>query len=207
MVVMGHSQGGLLTRFTVIDSGNKFWDNAFKVPIDELDVSPETRELLRRSLFYKPLPFVKTVIFLATPHEGSFVSTGIITDLARKLITLPFRLMDPVKEIFARNPEGVATRSLKDIPRSTDNMDPKSEFIKTLSSIPVTPGVDAHSIIAVKNPNDPKEKWNDGVVEYKSAHIDGVVSELVVNSGHSTQEEPATIEEVRRILQEHLKQQ
>jgi hypothetical protein len=83
-------------------------------------------------------------------------------------------------------------------------MDPKSLFIKTLSPIPIAPGVDAHSIIAVKNPDAPKEKWNDGVVEYKSAHIDGVASELIVHSGHSTQDEPATIEEVRRILIEHL---
>jgi hypothetical protein len=39
--------------------------------------------------------------------------------------------------------------------------------------------------------------------EYKSAHIDGVESELVVRSGHSTQATPQTIEEVRRILYEH----
>lgn len=43
---------------------------------------------------------------------------------------------------------------------------------------------------------------NGGVVEYKSAHIDGVESELVVRSGHSTQA-PETIEEVRRVLYEH----
>jgi len=205
MVVIGHSQGGLLTKFTVIDTENRFWDNAFTVPIEELNVSPEARELLRRSLFYKPLPFVKSVIFVATPHGGSFVSTGIVADLARKLITLPFRILDPFKEIFEQNPDMVALRSIKDIPRSTDNMDPKSLFVKTLSPIPIAPGVDAHSIIAVKNPDAPKEKWNDGVVEYKSAHIDGVASELIVNSGHSTQDEPATIEEVRRILIEHLK--
>ena len=47
---------------------------------------------------------------------------------------------------------------------------------------------------------------NDGVVAYKSAHIDGVESELVVRSAHSTQSEPATIEEVRRILLLHAKQ-
>jgi hypothetical protein len=41
------------------------------------------------------------------------------------------------------------------------------------------------------------------VVEYKSAHIEGVASELVVRSGHSTQGTPETIEEVRRILYEH----
>ena len=207
MIVMGHSQGGLLTKFTVVETGNAFWDINFTVPIDELDVSPETRELLRRSMFYKPLPFVKTVIFVATPHQGSFVSTGIVADLARKMISLPFRILDPFKEIFEQNPEAIAGRSMKDIPRSTDNMDPKSQFIKTFSLIPIAPGVEVHSIIPVKNQDAPKEKWNDGVVEYKSAHIDGVASELIVNSSHSTQDEPATIEEVRRILLEHLKEQ
>jgi hypothetical protein len=58
----------------------------------------------------------------------------------------------------------------------------------------------------VKNPGDPKEKWNDGVVEYKSAHIDGVASELIVQSGHSAQMEAQAIEEVRRILLENLKE-
>ena len=57
----------------------------------------------------------------------------------------------------------------------------------------------AHSIIAVKG-GGPVEQGNDGVVEYKSAHIDGVESELVVNSGHSAQGNPHTVEEVRRIL-------
>jgi hypothetical protein len=58
----------------------------------------------------------------------------------------------------------------------------------------------------VKNPEDPKEEWNDGVVAYSSAHIDGVASELIVHSGHSTQETPQTIEEVRRILLENLRE-
>jgi hypothetical protein len=62
--------------------------------------------------------------------------------------------------------------------------------------------VHAHSIIPVTG-TGPVEQGNDGVVEYKSAHIDGVESELVVRSGHSTQATPETIEEVRRILYEH----
>jgi len=111
-----------------------------------------------------------------------------------------------MKEVVTLNPELRAARSMKDIPRSTDNMDPKSPFIKNLSSLPIAPGVTAHSIIAVENRKNPKEKWNDRVVEYKSAHIDGVASELIVNSGHSTQDYPATIEEVRRILLQHLRE-
>ena len=44
----------------------------------------------------------------------------------------------------------------------------------------------------------------DGVVEYDSAHIDDVASEIVVRSPHSCQSNPHTIEEVRRILLENL---
>jgi hypothetical protein len=48
---------------------------------------------------------------------------------------------------------------------------------------------------------------DDGVVKYSSAHLAGVESELVVRSGHSCQGNPATIEEVRRILLEHLRKE
>ena len=44
----------------------------------------------------------------------------------------------------------------------------------------------------------------DGVVAYESAHIEGVQSERIVRSGHSTPGHPETIEEVRRILREHI---
>ena len=68
-----------------------------------------------------------------------------------------------------------------------------------LAAIPVAPEVAAHSIIAVKG-DDPVEAGTDGVVKYESAHIEGVESELVVNSGHSAQSNPRTVEAVRRIL-------
>jgi hypothetical protein len=40
-------------------------------------------------------------------------------------------------------------------------------------------------------------------VAYSSAHLEGMASELVVTSGHSVQQTPKAIEEVRRILLEH----
>ena len=79
MVVIGHSQGGLLTKLTAIDSGNRFWDRAFTVPIDQVDVSSDTRELFRRSLYYEPLPFVHRVIFISTPHRGSNLALNWLT--------------------------------------------------------------------------------------------------------------------------------
>ena len=83
-----------------------------------------------------------------------------------------------------------------------ENMAPDSPFDKALNSVPIAPGITAHSIIAVEG-DGPVETGKDGVVAYKSAHITGVESELVVRSPHSCQANPHTIEEVRRILLEH----
>jgi hypothetical protein len=49
-------------------------------------------------------------------------------------------------------------------------------------------------------------KGRDGVVAYQSAHVDYVESEFIVRSYHTCLNQPATIEEVRRILHEHLDQ-
>ena len=68
--------------------------------------------------------------------------------------------------------------------------------------MPIIEGVTAHSIIAVQG-DGPPEDGADGIVMYKSARIDGVVSEKVVRSSHSTQGHPETIQEIKRILLEH----
>jgi hypothetical protein len=201
MVVIGHSQGGLLTKMTVIDSGTRFWDNFAKVPFDKADLNPETRDLLAHALFVKPLPFVKRVIFIATPQRGSFLASNPIAKFANKFINLPGGLAKAAVEIGKlREPSMLGTPLT--IPTALDNMDASNPFLKTLATLPIAKGVHVHSIIAVKG-TGPIEDGNDGVVEYKSAHIEGVESELVVRSGHSTQATPETIEEVRRILYEH----
>jgi hypothetical protein len=82
-------------------------------------------------------------------------------------------------------------------------MDPAQPFIKTLAPIPVAEGITAHSIIAVQG-DGPIQTGGDGVVKYESAHIEGVESEVVVRFGHSVQGQPKAVEEVRRILTEHL---
>jgi pimeloyl-ACP methyl ester carboxylesterase len=201
MVVIGHSQGGLLTKMTVVDSGDRFWNNLTKTPFDKADLDPETRDLVARALFVKPLPFVNEVIFIATPHRGSYMASNPIVKLGNKFINLPGGLAKSAVQL-GKLREPSMLRTPPTIPTALDNMDASNPFIKTLSSLPIAPGVHAHSIIPVKG-TGPVDDGNDGVVEYKSAHIDGVESELVVRSGHSTQATPETIEEVRRILYEH----
>jgi hypothetical protein len=88
------------------------------------------------------------------------------------------------------------------LPTAVDNMKPTNPALGILSSIPVPSGTPAHSIIAVRG-TAPKEDGDDGVVTYQTAHIDEVVSELVVRWDHSCQGQPQVIEEIRRILLLH----
>ena len=85
MVLIGHSQGGLLAKLTVVDSGTRFWDNVSETPFEELQVSDATRATLRRSMFMTPLPFVTRVVFVGTPHRGSDVA-GFLTQRLRWLV-------------------------------------------------------------------------------------------------------------------------
>ena len=199
LVVIGHSQGGLLTRLMVTDSDTRFWDPFSDVPFDKVELSPEARALLQRSLFFERQPYVTRVVFIATPHRGSFRVSSFVLGLVRKLVTLPLTVVSGVAELAAKNvrlPTGAA-------PTAVDNMMPGSRFAQTLSSSPIAAGVTAHSIIPEKNEGPPQGQ-DDGVVKYESAHLEGVASEKIVLSTHSTQSTPATILEVRRILYEHL---
>jgi pimeloyl-ACP methyl ester carboxylesterase len=201
MVVIGHSQGGLLTKMMVVDSGNRFWSNVTSVPFEQADLDPETRELASRAMFFKPQPYVTRVIFIATPHRGSYMASNPIVKFGNKFINLPGGLAKTAVALGNLREASLMGTPFT-MPTALDNMDSSNRFIKVLSSLPIAPGVHAHSIIPVTG-TGPVEQGNDGVVEYKSAHIDGVESELVVRSGHSTQARPETIEEVRRILYEH----
>jgi pimeloyl-ACP methyl ester carboxylesterase len=200
MVVMGHSQGGLLTKMTVVDSGTTLWP--FNVPPDQLSVSKETRDLITHALLIKPLPFVRRVVFIATPHRGSYQALGFFGYLGSWLVNLPGRFAKLSVELLTLQSKGVFLGSVSGIPTSIDNMNPNNRFIQNLANLPVAPGVTAHSIIAVDS-DAPLEEAGDGVVKYKSAHIDGVASEKIVRSGHSTQGNPETIQEVKRILLAH----
>jgi hypothetical protein len=207
MVVVGHSQGGLLTKLTVVDSGTRFWDNVSRTPVTDLRVSAETRALLQRTMFVRPLPFVRRVVFMATPHRGSDLA-GVLAERLRGLLgwalRLPGHLVTASAEVLAGSDDPLIRHALRQgLPGSVGNMSPRHPVITTLAALPLAEGVRAHSIIAVGE-DGPLEAGGDGVVSYRSAHLDGVESERVVRSGHSVQLHPEAIEEVRRILLAHL---
>jgi pimeloyl-ACP methyl ester carboxylesterase len=200
MVLIGHSQGGLLVKMQAISTGDQLWNAVSRKPLEELELSDETRELLKKGFFLEPFPEVSRVVFICTPHRGSFVaSSTFIGNLVRRLLTPSPVSAAVTREVF-RNRDALV--GLPIVPTAVDNMSPSHPFIQGLQKIPVTSSINAHSIIAVDG-DGPIEEGDDGVVKYSSAHIDEVESELVVRSSHSSQGKPETIEEVRRILLLH----
>ena len=204
MVVMGHSQGGLLTKMTVVDSGDAFWRNVSTTKtLDEMRLRDDTRALLQHVMFVRPLPFVRRVVFVSTPHHGSYIAGNWLAHQFARLISVPGDVTTAVTDLATADREAFAIRGIRGAPTAVDNMTPGNPFVKKLAQLPIAPGVVAHSIISVDADPPPQGK-NDGVVDYDSAHIEGVESELVVRSPHSCQSNPHTMAEVRRILLEHL---
>jgi pimeloyl-ACP methyl ester carboxylesterase len=203
MVVIGHSQGGLLAKLTAVESGDAFWKLESDGAFEDVRMDDDTRVILANSTFFQPEPFVARVIFVCTPHRGSFLAGMSLSRLVGSFVSLPSELTGRMREVLTLNQGALMLRHFDQLPTSLDNMDPSSDFIKALAAMPVAPGIAANSIIAVDD-DRPLAEAGDGVVQYTSAHIDGVESEKIVRSNHSAQGNPATIEEIRRILMLHL---
>ncbi|MCG3149115.1 MAG: hypothetical protein PCFJNLEI_02574 [Verrucomicrobiae bacterium] len=201
MVVIGHSQGGLLTKLTAVRSGDQFWQNITTKPFAEVTMPASERDLLRRALFVEPSPSVRRVIFISTPHGGARQINNLVQNLSQRLFTMPQQLTGLAMSL-AKLDNPLMKRLHGKVPTSIANMKADNPFLMTLRSLPVNDGIRSHSIIAVKG-RGPVETGFDGIVAYQSAHLDGVQSEFVVRDGHSCQANPLTIEEVRRILLEH----
>jgi hypothetical protein len=145
---------------------------------------------------------VKQVIFISTPHRGSYLSTGVVRKLTHKFVSLPGKLLQQAGELSGAV-KTLNVQGLHGVPTSLDSMACDNKYLLALAEIPTAPGVTSHSIIAVQDEGD-YHKGKDGLVAYPSAHVDYAASEFIVRSFHSCQDKPPTIEEVRRILFEHL---
>jgi pimeloyl-ACP methyl ester carboxylesterase len=207
MVVIGHSQGGLLTKGTAITTGDTIWKLVSTNRLEKLMISDADRKEYRRLLFLEPLPFVRRVIFIATPHRGSYLSGSFARRWAQRLVSLPGNMVTRTKDVMSLAKGSETGKFLQGrMPTSLDSMSPKNPALLGMAGIPVLPPIKANSIIAVKGNGD-YHQGKDGLVKYTSAHVDYAESEFIVRNFHTCLDNPATIEEVRRILLEHLADQ
>jgi hypothetical protein len=200
--------GGILTKTVVADSGDQLWERTFQKPPTELELSAALREQLDRLLRFRRAPFVTRVVFIAVPHRGSLLAESFAGRLGRMLIAVPATVLTPVR--LLREQVGAALapdvkEALQEDPSSIKGLSPQNPMIQALAGVAVDKGVPFHSIIGDRGLGD-GEQGSDGVVPYKSSHLEGAVSELIVPSDHAATAHPFTVLEVKRILKLHLQQ-
>ena len=220
IVMVGHSMGGLITRF---NNSTKPWTlmkgvfelspetfegmtlENWKKGMAPLHYDEQTLERLQNNFIFSPPQGVTRIVYMATPHRGSTFADNWIGRLGQRLIDLPSDMLEEVTRIatlsrgmFLLNP-----LQLKDELTSIRQLSPNSSLVKYMSELRGSPNVPVHSIIGDRGRNDTPNS-SDGVVKYHSAHLDWSASEKIVPSGHSVQDDPASALELRRILREHL---
>jgi len=204
IVLVGHSMGGIISRMQTIDSGMDIYDSCFVKPLAQLPVEPLTKNLIRESMIFKRVPFVKRVIFVATPHQGSSVAQIPIVNLA-SLLVHPTRALDAVTldiRLHAKdsvNPKLLTFRNFGAC--STLTLSPDHPLLAAMQKRTIQ--VPYHSVIAAQHFDTDPTNTSDGIVAYWSSHISGAQSEKIVAGNHGCIRLPAVSEEILRILRLH----
>ena len=208
LVVIGHSMGGMITRALITDSGDKLWNTFFSTPPDQTPLSEKSRELLVEALIFRHRPEIGRVIFASASHRGADMAINFWGRMGRRLIGIPAGLTQVGKEMAMLSKPREDGQKLRQAPNSIDALDPKNRFVTTIDTIPPNKKIPFHSIIADRgkggNRDRTKPQSTDGIVPYWSSHMPGAKSELIVPSGHWSNQDPRAIAEVKRILKLHL---
>lgn len=207
VVLIGHSMGGVIARLLVSSADDQLW-NAFQ---QEYQLSGEraarVRSRVEPLLEIKPMPQVERAIFIAAPHQGTPFARDRIGRWVSALIRLPATVLYGIDN-FVHLATGIendpAAGKTRFVPNSVDQLRDTDPYIRASAGLPISPKVHYHSIIARRSADGPLEDSTDGVVPYTSAHLPGATSEKVIVSGHSVQETPQAILEIRRILHQDV---
>jgi hypothetical protein len=144
---------------------------------------------------------VDRVVFIAAPHRGTDLAGSRLGRWIGRMVRMPMatlaRFADVLPDLTS-DTEGASRRA--SIPTSIENLDKSDAFVRAAAELPISTRVHYHSIIAQRRPTVPLDASDDGLVPYWSSHLAGAASEKVVHAGHSVQETPPAVTELKRIL-------
>jgi len=202
MVIVGHSMGGLVTRLQVTNSGDTLWNALENQPFDSIKAPESSRELIKSVFFFESLPFVKRVVFMATPHRGSALADRWFSEMFSADLKLPEQIRLTTEDYLM--PGGMASKPGGDhVPTAVDSLSPENPVLIALEKLPIAPGIVYDSIIPNRKAAG-QTGGTDGIVPYASAHLDGAATETIIKSGHGCTRNPDAIYEVSRRLFLHL---
>ncbi|WP_233874614.1 esterase/lipase family protein [Paraburkholderia adhaesiva] len=198
LVLVGHSMGGVISRLMVSSADQQLVQWAQK----DSDVSEQQLDRANALLRFAPFPEVERVIFVAAPHRGTVVAGQRLARWMSGFIRLPRTVVEGIVQNVLPGATAADHQRLELMPNSVHNLDQNDSFIRAAADLPISADVHYHSIIAQADPRVTLEDSDDGLVPYRSAHLPAAVSEKVIVSGHSVQQNAAAIMEIQRILQE-----
>lgn len=203
-VIVGHSMGGLISNLMIRRGGDALWGQFSDQPLEEAHLPPPVLTRLRRIIDFEPREDVERVIFVATPHRGSPVALRPAIGLVARIIRLPMEVFQDTREsVVALMREDV--RDLFAAPaNSLRFLRENSPLVTSILELPRDKRIAVHSIIGNQGADGNLQETSDGVVPYRSAHLQDVASETVIPSDHSANAHPQGIEAIRGILLEPL---
>ncbi|MGE8396148.1 MAG: esterase/lipase family protein, partial [Comamonas sp.] len=207
ITLLGHSMGGVLARLMVSNSQGQMLAALTEGITSDANDTKALQKRLRPYLEFEAVPQVRSAIFIAAPHRGTDFASNRVARWVANLITLPFSMVEQFGDVtrsLAHASPRIGKQSLLRIPNSIDNLSDEDEYVQLAANLPIAAGVRYHSIIGNQTPRKLLQDSNDGIVPYRSAHLEGAASELIVPFGHSVQEHPRAIVEIRRILHNQL---
>jgi pimeloyl-ACP methyl ester carboxylesterase len=201
--LLTHSMGGLIGKALVVRPGQVFWEAAFKVPHETLNLSPEDRASLEDAFEWEPEKAVHRIVFVAVPHRGSAFADHLVGRIGTWLTAPPATFQAFYARLSKANP-GVFTPDYEQLGRgrldSVSSLSPRQPTLRILADLPFAHPVKVHSIIGDRGRPGPREKSSDGIVPYSSSHLAGADSEVVVPAGHGAFRHPAAQAEIKRVL-------
>ncbi len=208
-VVIGHSLGGNITRLLTTDAGTALWDTYFAKPPEEIPFSPETRDILTRSLIFNARSDIARAIFASASLRGSEVASKFVGRLGSRIIGNPIAEKVIGEEALEHMRPERRVKKRNHLPNSVDMLDPENSFLPALNQLPIRPGLPYHSIIGDQgkggNLDHTKPESSDGIVPYWSSHLEGAQSEIIIPSGHWSIHHSLGMAEIKRILLLHAR--
>lgn len=205
-VLIGHSMGGIISRLLV--SNADISQSALSMMSPYQQAKLKKHPIVSERLKIQPITNFDRAVFMSSPNRGTDFADLWFTRAARKIIKLPGAFLGAVTDTITNqdiDAKDILTRIDKGlIQNGPSDLSHKSKFMALTEDINPPKGFVFHSIIGNKTNSKDPDVMTDGIVPYKSAHLDGATSEVIIKGGHSIQETPEAVLELRRILRQHL---
>lgn len=213
MVVVGHSMGGLITRYSqskepwLLLKDNKVmkgkWSKYMDARYIDTPIPVKSLDAFREIFFFRPVQ-AGMVVYMATPHRGAPLARYRIVNALLRLVKLPENFVAEIVNIATLQQDSVLLNPerMTEWFTSVGQLSPESYSIVGLQKLQLR-DVPTHSIIGDEGDNDTPDS-SDGIVPYWSSHLPWG-SEQIVPGSHSVQEIPETAEAFRTILRDYAR--